>query len=199
VQVCPTGIDIRDGLQYQCIGCAACIDQCDDVMEKMVIPTGLIRYTTENAMQGRPARILRPRVLLYAVVLVVLFSGLAYGVAQRNPVGIDVIRDRNVLYRELPDGRVENVYILKLLNKSESMREYRVQIRGLEGAELVIDRPVPVAVPAGGVVELPVRVRLDPALLDAPTAEGDLRGAGGGRARRRQRTQRALCGPDAVR
>jgi cytochrome c oxidase accessory protein FixG len=171
VQVCPTGIDIRDGLQYQCIGCAACVDVCDDVMDKMSYPRGLVRYTTENAMEGKPTRVLRPRMVLYGLLLLVLTAVLAVGFASRNLVGIDVMRDRNVLFRELPDGRVENVYTLKLLNKSESVREYRVEIRGLEGAELVIDRPVPVAVPAGGVVELPVRVRLDPALLDTPTAE----------------------------
>ncbi|WP_018953387.1 cytochrome c oxidase accessory protein CcoG [Thioalkalivibrio sulfidiphilus] len=171
VQVCPTGIDIRDGLQYQCIGCAACVDVCDQVMDKMGYPRGLVRYTTENAMEGKVTKVLRPRVVLYALLLLVLMAGLLYGIMSRNPVGIDVIRDRNVLFRELPDGRVENVYTLKLLNKSDSLREYHVEIRGLEGAELVIDRVMPVPVPAGGVVELPARVRLDPVVLDAPTAE----------------------------
>jgi cytochrome c oxidase accessory protein FixG len=171
VQVCPTGIDIRDGLQYQCIGCAACVDVCDEVMDKMEYPRGLVRYTTENAMEGKPAHVLRPRVILYGLFLLALFAALAVGIGIRNPVGIDVIRDRNVLYRELPDGRVENVYILKLLNKADSVRDYRVEIRGLPGAELVMDRTMPVAVPAGGVVEIPARVRIDPALLDMPTAE----------------------------
>ncbi|MFW5452464.1 cytochrome c oxidase accessory protein CcoG [Thioalkalivibrio sulfidiphilus] len=171
VQVCPTGIDIRDGLQYQCIGCAACVDVCDQVMDKMGYPRGLVRYTTENAMEGKVTKVLRPRVVLYALLLLVLMAGLLYGIMSRNPVGIDVIRDRNVLFRELADGRVENVYTLKLLNKSDSLREYHVEIRGLEGAELVIDRVMPVPVPAGGVVELPARVRLDPVVLDAPTAE----------------------------
>ncbi|WP_422126678.1 cytochrome c oxidase accessory protein CcoG [Thioalkalivibrio sulfidiphilus] len=171
VQVCPTGIDIRDGLQCQCIGCAACVDVCDQVMDKMGYPRGLVRYTTENAMEGKVTKVLRPRVVLYALLLLVLMAGLLYGIMSRNPVGIDVIRDRNVLFRELADGRVENVYTLKLLNKSDSLREYHVEIRGLEGAELVIDRVMPVPVPAGGVVELPARVRLDPVVLDAPTAE----------------------------
>jgi cytochrome c oxidase accessory protein FixG len=171
VQVCPTGIDIREGLQYQCIGCAACVDVCDQVMDKMAYPRGLIRYTTENAMEGQPSRVLRPRVILYGLLLLVLFAGLVFGIATRNPVGIDVMRDRNVLYRELPDGRVENVYTLKLLNKADTARDYSVEISGLPGAELVIDRTMPVTVPAGGVVEIPARVRLDPALLTAPTAE----------------------------
>jgi cytochrome c oxidase accessory protein FixG len=171
VQVCPTGIDIRDGLQYQCIGCAACVDVCDQVMDKMGYPRGLVRYTTENAMEGKSTKLLRPRVVLYAMLLLVLMAGLLFGIMTRNPVSIDVIRDRNVLYRELPDGRVENVYTLKLLNKADSLREYHVEISGLEGAELIIDRVMPVPVPAGGVVELPARVRLDPVVLDSPTAE----------------------------
>jgi cytochrome c oxidase accessory protein FixG len=171
VQVCPTGIDIREGLQYQCIGCAACVDVCDQVMDKMDYPRGLIRYTTENAMEGKPTRLLRPRMVLYGLLLLVLLAGLAYGISIRNPVGIDVIRDRNVLYRELPDGRVENVYTLKLLNKSDSVQAYHLEIHGLEGAELFVDRAMPIDVPAGGVVELPARVRLDPAVLAAPTAE----------------------------
>jgi len=171
VQVCPTGIDIRQGLQYQCIGCAACVDVCDDVMDKMSYPKGLIRYTTENALEGKPARLLRPRVILYGLLLLVLMAGLLFGIMSRNPVGIDVIRDRNVLYRELPDGRVENVYTLKLVNKTDVVREYRVSIRDLPGAELVIDRAMPIPVPAGGVVELPARVQVDPALLAGPTAD----------------------------
>ncbi|OOG22891.1 cytochrome c oxidase accessory protein CcoG [Thioalkalivibrio denitrificans] len=171
VQVCPTGIDIRDGLQYECIGCAACVDVCDDVMDRMNYPRGLIRYTTENAMEGKTTRVLRPRMVLYGLLLLVLMAGLLFGIASRNPVGIDVMRDRNVLYRELPDGRVENVYRIKLMNKADAARAYHVEIRGLPGAELVIDRSMPVSVPAGGVIEIPARVRMDPAVLDTPSAE----------------------------
>ncbi|MGI9304274.1 MAG: cytochrome c oxidase accessory protein CcoG, partial [Gammaproteobacteria bacterium] len=113
VQVCPTGIDIRNGLQYQCIGCAACIDACDDVMSKVGYPTGLIRYTTENAVSGKPARSLRPLIVIYAFVLFGVLAGVAYGIAQRVPLGLDVIRDRNTLFRETGDGLIENVYTLK--------------------------------------------------------------------------------------
>ena len=117
VQVCPTGIDIRDGLQYQCIGCAACIDACDGVMEKLDYPKGLIRYTTENAMKSGKLKILRPRVIFYGVVLLLLTGGLMTGLATRSLAGLDIIRDRNVLHRISDEGMVENIYVLKVLNK----------------------------------------------------------------------------------
>ncbi|UCE89298.1 MAG: cytochrome c oxidase accessory protein CcoG, partial [Pseudomonadota bacterium] len=116
VQVCPTGIDIREGLQYQCIGCAACVDVCDDVMDRMGYPRGLVRYTTENAMEGRTTRVLRPRVLIYTVLLAVIVGAWGYGLATRVPLGLDIIRDRNVLFRETREGYIENVYTLKVVN-----------------------------------------------------------------------------------
>lgn len=165
VQVCPTGIDIRDGLQYQCIGCSACVDVCDEVMDKMGYPRGLVRYTTENAMQGKPARVLRPRVLLYGTLLLVLLAGFVYGVANRNPVGIDVIRDRNVLYRETPTGMIENVYTLKITNRANETRDFIIEVEGLEGAELAVLEGEYVSVPPGRVIEFPTSVRIDPVQL----------------------------------
>lgn len=158
VQVCPTGIDIRQGLQYECIGCAACIDACDEVMEKTGKPKGLIRYTTENALEGNPARLLRPRVLIYAAVLVALLSALVYSIAQRNLVDIDVIRDRNALYRELDDGTIENTYTLKILNKTESPQRFILTATGLAGLILQSEEDV-VEVDSGGVKELVVRLQ----------------------------------------
>src|SRR4029077_15467599 len=98
VQVCPTGIDIRKGLQYECIGCAACIDACDEVMDKMGSPKGLIRYTTEHALQGRATHILRPRLLVYVTLLLALVGGLSYLLIVRTPLIVDVLRDRNALF-----------------------------------------------------------------------------------------------------
>src|SRR5687767_9183176 len=115
VQVCPTGIDIRKGLQYECIACAACIDACDFVMDKMGYPRGLIRYTAQNALDHKPTRIFRPRVMVYAALLAVLITGFFVALALRRPVSLDVLRDRNALYRMLGDGRVENVYNVKIL------------------------------------------------------------------------------------
>lgn len=162
VQVCPTGIDIRDGLQYQCIGCSACVDVCDEVMDKMGYPRGLVRYTTENAMVGKETRILRPRVLLYGTLLVVLMAGFIYGVQARNTVGIDVIRDRNVLYRETNIGMIENVYTLKLVNRAAESRDFVIAVSGLEGLRLSHRENDHVSVPAGGIRELPVSVQVDP-------------------------------------
>ncbi len=158
VQVCPTGIDIRDGLQYECIACAACIDACDSIMDKMNYPRGLVRYTTEHGLQGQKTRILRPRTLVYATLLLVLVSGLAAAIATRSPVILDVIRDRNSLYRELPDDVIENIYTLKIINQSNDPRRFALSVSGLGGISLDgVDGPV--AVGGGDVLSLPVRVR----------------------------------------
>jgi cytochrome c oxidase accessory protein FixG len=128
VQVCPTGIDIREGLQYECIACSACIDACDDVMDKMAYPRGLITYTTENAMHGTRTHILRPRVVVYALLLLTIMSIFAYSLSQRTTLGLDVIRDRNRLYRETDEGRIENVYILKILNMDDIGHDYSLAV-----------------------------------------------------------------------
>ena len=124
VQVCPVGIDIRNGLQYECIACGACIDACDDVMDKVGMPRGLIRYTTQNALDGGCVRVLRPRILVYAALLAVLVAAWAWGVANRSPLIADVLRDRNALY-QLQGDRVANGYTLKLVNKTDADRSYR--------------------------------------------------------------------------
>jgi len=116
VQVCPTGIDIRDGLQIECIGCAACIDACDNIMDKMDYPRGLISYTTEHNLSGQKTHKLRPRLIGYALVLLAMMSLLATAFFMRPLVGFDVSKDR-VLYRENAEGRIENVYSLKIMNK----------------------------------------------------------------------------------
>ena len=163
VQVCPTGIDIRNGLQYQCIGCAACIDACDSVMEKMGYPKGLIRYTTEHQLEGKETHILRPRVIVYGLLLVAMFSGLGYSIAHRVPVGLDILRDRNTLYRETPMGLIENVYTLKVLNMDDKPHRYRLEVKGLDGVQIDVGREIRVA--PGEVLDLPVRLRIDPVRL----------------------------------
>jgi len=170
VQVCPTGIDIRDGLQYQCIGCAACIDVCDQVMDKMGYPNGLVRYTTENAMQGVSTHVVRPRTIMYIILLGLLSFGLVYAITQRTPLELDIIRDRNSLYRETADGLVENVYTLKIINMDKQDHRYRLTVSGAEGLQLVMKDPV-IAVPAGEVLGLPVSVRVDPVVLERAASE----------------------------
>jgi cytochrome c oxidase accessory protein FixG len=160
VQVCPTGIDIRKGLQYECIGCSACIDACDSVMDRMGYAPGLIRYTTQNALEGRPARLLRPRVLIYGGLLLAIAAALAWSIAVRSPIGLDVIRDRNQLFRESGDGRIENVYMLKIINMDRIEHEFALSATGIEGLELVLDAERVRAGP-GEVIDLPVRLRAE--------------------------------------
>ncbi|MBT8433584.1 MAG: cytochrome c oxidase accessory protein CcoG [Gammaproteobacteria bacterium] len=160
VQVCPTGIDIRDGLQYECIACSACIDACDEIMDKMSYPRGLIRYTTENSAQGKKQHILRPRVMVYAAILLILCGALLTNLILRVPLELDVIRDRNTLYRETRDGLIENVYTLKILNMDSKTHQYTLKADGIDGMKLVTDASE-IVVPAGTVQELIVRLQAD--------------------------------------
>jgi cytochrome c oxidase accessory protein FixG len=158
VQVCPTGIDIREGLQIECIACAACVDACDTIMERVGSPRGLIRYTTQHALDHKATHVLRPRVLVYGSLLGLLFAGFIVALALRRPVGIDVIHDRNALYRMLDDGRIENVYTVKILNKSERSQEFGISVTG--PGELSLDPAAPrYTVPAGSVYPAILRVR----------------------------------------
>jgi cytochrome c oxidase accessory protein FixG len=146
VQVCPTGIDIRNGLQYECIGCAACIDACDHVMDRTSQPRGLIRYSTNNALAQHLTRgqmwrhVARPRVLIYTAVLGLIVIGTVAALALRVPLKVDVIRDRGALAREVEDGRVENVYRLQVMNTTEAPQRYEVSVAGLPGLQVASDR-----------------------------------------------------------
>jgi len=128
VQVCPTGIDIRKGLQHECIACAECVDACDSVMDRMGYPRGLVRYATEHSLGNQPSKLLRPRVLVYAALLLLLCVGLVVSLATRRPVGLDAIHDRNTLYRSLETGEIENVYLLKIMNKDARPHRFLVSV-----------------------------------------------------------------------
>ena len=128
VQVCPTGIDIRNGLQYECIACAACIDVCDQVMDKMEYPRGLIRYTTEHALKHKQGHVIRPRLLVYGALLLVIISSTLWSMTHRIPLRADLIRDRNALYRELPGDLIENVYTLKITNMDNAPHRYEMLV-----------------------------------------------------------------------
>ncbi|MBS0344115.1 MAG: cytochrome c oxidase accessory protein CcoG, partial [Proteobacteria bacterium] len=147
VQVCPTGIDIRKGQQYECIGCGLCVDACDQVMDKISRPRGLIRYSTENGLaQGWDRarmlrRVLRPRVLVYGVVLLALGLGLAASLVVRMPLKVDVVRDRAALARIVAGGRLENIYRLQLMNATEKEQVLRVQAHGLAGLAVADEEP----------------------------------------------------------
>ena len=145
VQVCPTGIDIRDGLQNECIACAACIDVCDDVMDKMGYAPGLIRYSSGNAMEkGWSAaqmlrRVWRPRVLIYASLLLVLSLAFVWSLADRADFRIDFSKDRGAVARVTGRGDVENTYRLQITNSSERVQRYTVSISGAPGLRIDTD------------------------------------------------------------
>lgn len=136
VQVCPTGIDIRNGLQYECIACGACIDACDEVMDKLGYPRGLIRYSTQNAIDNKPTHILRPRVILYGLLLAGVFAAWVFGVLNRTPLIVEAIRDRNALYRVVEGGEVENAYTLRVVNKEDRPHEYLIEAKATDGIYL---------------------------------------------------------------
>lgn len=164
VAVCPTGIDIRKGQQYECIGCGACIDACDPVMDKVGLPRGLIRYTTENALAQHfgpkevMAHILRPRIVLYTVILVAIIGASVWSLATRVPLKVDVIRDRSILAREADDGRIENIYNLKIMNTTEEPKRYVLSVQGMEGIELVGENSVEVGSAENHEITVVVRV-----------------------------------------
>jgi cytochrome c oxidase accessory protein FixG len=160
VQVCPTGIDIRNGLQYECINCGACVDACDATMERMKYPKGLIRYTTEHELAGKKVHILRGKLIGYALVLLVMCSAFVIDLSMRQPVALDIIRDRNTLARENSQGLVENVYTLKILNKSQLNSVYRLSVEGLKDYQWQGQNEVTVG--AAQVMTLPISIAVDP-------------------------------------
>jgi cytochrome c oxidase accessory protein FixG len=164
VQVCPTGIDIRNGLQYECISCAACIDVCNDVMDKVGYPRGLIRYTTQHGLEQRWGRseiirhILRPRVLLYSAILAAVTMGLLASIYLRTPFKVDVVRDRASLARIVQGGIIENVYRVQIMNATEQPQDYRLSVEGLPGLALTSQSTVNVE--AAGSLWVPVQLQL---------------------------------------
>ena len=158
VQVCPTGIDIRDGLQYECIACAACIDVCDQVMDKMAYPRGLVRFTTEHALKHNEGHVIRPRIMVYGFLLLVIISGTLWGMTHRVPLRADLIRDRNALYRELPGDLIENVYTLKITNMDDSPHQYDMTILNNDAVEIDLARPL--VLKAEEVAGISVRLRI---------------------------------------
>lgn len=158
VQVCPTGIDIRNGLQYECIACGACIDGCDEVMGKLNYPKGLIRYSTQNAIDARPTHILRPRIIVYGTLLLAVALAWGWGITHRSTFIAEVLRDRNALYRIIEDGAIENAYTLKLVNKTDAPTRFRVTIDGGPAGALLRGAPVVVEAPAGEVISVPLQI-----------------------------------------
>jgi cytochrome c oxidase accessory protein FixG len=165
VQVCPTGIDIRDGLQYECIGCAACIDVCNGVMDKMDYNRDLIRYTTEHQLEGHVTNFLRPKLFIYMLVLIAIITAMGLSMANRSAVELDVIRDRNGLYRETSNGLIENTYTLKVMNKDTQVHSFDVTASGLPNMKLLTSNQALPAEP-GEVLDLVVSLQIRPVDLE---------------------------------
>ncbi len=159
VQVCPTGIDIRDGLQMDCIGCAACIDACDDVMDKMGYARGLVSYTSEAALAGEPVRIARPRLWAYLAALVIMSGALWFALDARELVDMSVVKDRTVLYRKTPEGDVMNVYRLKITNKTQTPARYELRIE--KEPRLSLARAYVIELKPGEIVDMPISVTMN--------------------------------------
>ena len=185
VQVCPTGIDIREGLQYECINCAACVDVCDGVMDKMGYARGLIRFATQNGIAGGwnarqiLRRVLRPRVLIYTALLWTIAAVLLATLLLRTPLKVDVVRDRAALSRIVGGGQLENVYRLQVMNATELPQRYTLSAHGLTGLVVASETEVEV----GAVESRWVAVRLHipygsatpgshPVVFDIASADG---------------------------
>lgn len=176
VHVCPTGIDIRDGLQIACIGCAACADACDSIMDKMGYERGLVGYTTEHNLAGNKTKLLRPRLIGYATALVVMMCLLAWRVYERPLIEVSILKDRTQ-YRESVVGNIENVYTVKVINKDQHPHTYIIEVAGFEGITLssdsvtMVDGKHVVDVKEGEIKEIPVAVSVEPELITKGATE----------------------------
>jgi cytochrome c oxidase accessory protein FixG len=157
VQVCPTGIDIRDGLQLECIGCGACIDACDNVMDKLGYDRGLVRYSSENELAGGKTHWLRPRLIGYAAMLALMIGAFAWALAERPLISLDVTRDRG-LFRENAQGQIENIYSLKIINKTQQARSYAIAL--VDAGDFELHGPRTLNLAPGEIRDLPVSVAL---------------------------------------
>ncbi len=157
VQVCPTGIDIRDGLQLECIGCGACVDACDSVMDKLGYARGLVRYSSENELAGGKTHWLRPRLIGYAAMLAVMIGAFTWALAERPLISLDVTRDRG-LFRENALGQIENIYSLKIINKTQQARSYAISL--VEPGDFELHGPSTLNLAPGEIRDLPVSVAL---------------------------------------
>lgn len=169
VQVCPTGIDIRDGLQYECIGCALCVDACDSIMDKMNYPKGLISYTTEERLEGKSSHILRPKSIAYALLLIVMTGTFLTHILNRIPLEIDVIRDRGSLFQLNGLGEIENSYTVKVMNMTDENQRMTLEVSGFDG--LKIGTTSEFEVVSGEVYNLPTIVEAKPSDLPGGSNE----------------------------
>jgi cytochrome c oxidase accessory protein FixG len=148
VAACPTGIDIRNGLQLECVACVQCVDACDAVMAKIGRPRGLIRYSSQNALAGLPQRRVRPRTLIYPALIGVVLGGLVIGLAGRSSALVRVLRVQNIPYTALADGSVMNPLRLSIENRADAARTYALALTGSSAGRLLAPM-FPLTIPAG--------------------------------------------------
>jgi cytochrome c oxidase accessory protein FixG len=184
VAVCPMGIDIRDGAQLECIQCALCIDACNEIMDKVGRPRNLIAYDTiagaEAAAQGKTARVklFRPRTMIYAAMISLAGAAVAFGLANRTLLEVNVLPDRNPLFVRLANGDIRNGYTVKILNKLHEPRKFAVEAKGLDGAKVTISgiggavNPGVVEAPTDGLIEFKVFVSMTGSEVDKLTPKG---------------------------
>lgn len=159
VQVCPTGIDIRDGLQYECINCGACVDACDATMEKMGYEKGLIAYTSEQKLAGKETHVMRPKIIAYGLMLLLMIGLFIINIVNLSSTDLEILRDRSTLYRENSEGLIENTYTLKVLNKTLEIQTYRIQFTGLKNAQLI--GPKEITIKPGEILTQPIAIAVD--------------------------------------
>ncbi len=166
VQVCPTGIDIRDGLQYECINCGACIDVCNETMDKMGYPKDLISYTSEHKLEGTHTSVLRPKLIDYGAILLIMIGLFITQIATVSPMGLDVLRDRTQMYRINNEGLVENTYTLKVFNKTQQKQIYQLSVTGLSESKWY--GPQTISVQPGEMRSLPISLGAESSSLEKP-------------------------------
>lgn len=160
VNVCPTGIDIRDGAQFECINCARCIDACAVVQIKQKRSPDLIRYASENSLNDKPTKIIRPRIIIYTTIIFLLMGYIGTQLINRSGFGFQVIKNRDVVYQQLSDGRISNVYTLKVMNMSNDDQMYMLSVNDLN-AELIATE-IPIKVKSGDVHDTSISLIADP-------------------------------------
>lgn len=168
VEVCPVGIDIRNGLQYECINCGACADACDQTMTQFNYPKGLISYTSENAMLGKKAKLLRPKIVGYGFLSIIVVILMAYTVHIRVPIEFSVLRDRGALYKVDFKDNVTNAYLLKITNKSQQDRYYDIDI---DKDNVALNIEDSILIKAGEIVSVPVHLTMAPEDIKARVTE----------------------------
>lgn len=160
VRVCPTGIDIRNGTQLECVNCTACIDACDAIMTSVNKPTGLIRFASENNIRNGEKAKLNARILAYSIVLTLLLSALGFMLATRDDVDVTVLRASGAVYQQLPDGRLGNVYNIKMANKVRREKTVTLKLENIKGEIQIVGDVLKVE--GEGYKTQPFIVKIDP-------------------------------------